>query len=254
MLHCNILKQLGFLLLALVGLTALSTIVQSVQMVLYKNDNPSASADQIKEFLTAAPNLFASNSIAYAVLLTGMGLLLWKGWKELLPSFKNWKAYAFGAAGFGAIILFSMVYSTIVGSIYASIGRELPSTNNNQSLINEMILWQPVACLIVFGLIGPMTEEFAYRVGLFGAATRFGKVFGYIITAIVFASIHFDFGAFSDPDALEPELIALPSYIFSGLAFSFLYQKFGFAASFAAHATNNVFSIVVNYMQMTRPQ
>ena len=254
MLHVNIFKQIGFLLLALIGLTVVSTIVQSIQMVMFKTDNPSAGAEEIKAYLMSAPNLFASNTIAYLSLFLIMGLLLWSGWKELLGSFKNWKAYAFAAAGFGAIMVFSVIYNALVSNIYQALGRELPSTNNNQSLINEMILFQPFACLIVFGLIGPLTEEFAYRVGLFGAATRFGKVFGYIITVLVFASIHFDFTAFSDSAALESELIALPSYLFSGFAFSFLYQKFGFASSFLAHATNNVFSIVVNYMQMTLKQ
>lgn len=254
MLHVNIFKQIGFLLMALIGLSFVAAIVQSFQLSPFKAANPDATSKQIEDFLNEAPNLFTSNTIAYAALLIGICILLWNDWKELLSSFKSWKTYAFGAIGFAAVIVFSMFYSTIVSNIYGAIGREMPPANSNQERINDMIMFQPIACFFVFGLIGPFTEEVAYRVGLFGAATRFSKVFGYIVAVIGFAAIHFSSKVFANPSKLEAELIALPSYIFSGLAFSFLYQKFGFGASFFAHATNNMLSVVVNYVKLTMPQ
>ena len=60
-------------------------------------------------------------------------------------------------------------------------------------------------------------------------------------------------GVLAEMDHCAFEGINLTATVY-GPAFSFLYQKFGFASSFLAHATNNVFSIVVNYMQMTLKQ
>ena len=39
------------------------------------------------------------------------------------------------------------------------------------------------------------------------------------------------------------ELINLPPYVFAGLTFTFLFEKFGFGCGLFAHILNNVYSI-----------
>ena len=102
-------------------------------------------------------------------------------------------------------------------------------------------------------------EECAYRVGLFGLASRLGKPLGYILTGLVFALIHFDFGAAFNfgPEGFASavlEWLNLPIYLFSGLAFTFVYDKVGFGASVTAHTLNNMFSIGMNIIQQYLPQ
>ena len=250
MVRFGAIKQVILLVLSLAGLTVCSAIIQSIQLRQYTALNPDATLAMMYAYLSSVPALFLSNVGAYTVLAVVMLIIVFLDRREFFRSFKGWKPYVYGIVGFIAIIAFGYLYSAIVSLIYAGIGREIPGTNNNQSILNEMIVYRPVVCFLVFGLVGPFTEELGYRVGLFGLLSRFGKWAGYISSIIIFAAIHFDFSAFGTP-AIESELISLPSYLFSGFAFAFIYQKAGFAASFTAHAMNNIFSIAVNYIQGT---
>ncbi|MCR5491321.1 MAG: CPBP family intramembrane metalloprotease [Bacilli bacterium] len=251
MVHVHPFKQLGFLICSLIGLFIFVQICGTVAGAVFAAGHPEATQEELVAYLSSAEGLFFTDVPAYLLLFAAMGAILFSDWKQIFKSFTKWKSYIYGVLGFMVVIAFSMLYSISVSGIYAALGRELPGTNENQSLLNLMIVYNPVVSLIVFGFIGPFTEELGYRVGLFGLASRFGKVLGYVITTVVFAFIHFDFGSFADPAALEVELINLPSYLFSGFAFSFLYAKAGFSASYTAHALNNVMSVVVNYFEAT---
>ncbi len=252
MLHIHPLKQMGFVLLSLVGLFLLVQISGAIAGATYLSSHPGAATEDLTAYLRSAEGLFWTDIPAYIVLFVAMAALLFFDWKPLLKSFAHWKPYVWGVGGFLAILAFTVLYNLSLSGIYSALGRPMPgSTNENQSLLNLMIMFNPAVCIIIFGIIGPFTEELGYRVGLFGLASRLGKALGYVVGTIVFALIHFDFGAFGDPAALERELITLPSYLFSGFAFSFLYARGGFAASYTAHMINNVVSVVQNYLEIS---
>ena len=83
------------------------------------------------------------------------------------------------------------------------------------------------------------------RVGLFTLAKRFNHVLAYIVTALVFGLIHFNWAAFGAGDSalLINELLNLPDYVLAGLIMCALYDKCGFAASATAHIVNNCVSL-----------
>ncbi len=236
-LHVHPLKEAGFIALGLIGLSIIATLAQLIVLLVAR---PS---DQLA-YASSGEGLFWTYLIAYPLLFLIMGLLLWKDWKSVFLSFKNWKAYVAGFIGYALIMVFSIAYNLIVNAICAANGMAVPDTNANQSNVVSMVLYGPAACVFVIGLIGPFTEELAYRVGLFGLGARLGKWAGYILGILVFAFIHFDFTSIGT-DAVASELISLPNYLFSGAVLCFLYDKFGLCGSYLTHALNNLQSVVL---------
>lgn len=252
MLHVNPFKQIGFLLFSLAGLFIFVQIVGAIVGSAYAAAHPGITQEEYQAYMQSGEGLFSLDIPAYLLLFACMSALLFADWKPLLKSFTKWKSYIYGVLGFFSILAFTMLYSAIVSAIYRALGRETPTEPNlNQIYLNRMILFNPAVCAIVFGVVGPFTEELGYRVGLFGLASRLGKVLGYVLSTIVFALIHFDFNCFSNPVSMEIEFVNLPMYLFSGFAFAFLYAKGGFPASFTAHVINNVVSVIENYARMT---
>ena len=159
--------------------------------------------------------------------------------KKYLASFKNWLAPLLGLAGFAAIMLFNMSYN-----IFLQITGLAIQDNANETAINSYITAYPLLAILIIGIVGPLCEEITYRVGLYSFFRRINKYLTYAITILVFALIHFDFTAFgAGGSVLINELLNLPFYLAAAFVFTFLYEKVGFAGSFFAHITNNLFSV-----------
>jgi membrane protease YdiL (CAAX protease family) len=102
-----------------------------------------------------------------------------------------------------------------------------------------MLSSTPYLSLLVLGLVGPFCEELAYRVGLFGLTRRVNIYLAYFVASVVFGLIHMhDFTSVN-------EWLSFPDYLVAGAVLAVTYEKFGFGASYIAHATNNVFSLLV---------
>ncbi len=180
------------------------------------------------------------NCTAYALLFTALLFIVTPlAFKDLLKGFKKLTPYVAGIACLVAILSFNFVYGIILSFIKVPV-----SDNVNEQNIETMTKMYFLPSLIFFGIIGPVCEELTYRVGLFSLGARKSKFLGYIITIVVFAFIHFNF----EPDSLVNELLNLPYYAFAALAFSFTYDKFGFAGSVTGHILNNLLSIVSTYL------
>lgn len=236
-MHVHPLKEAGLFAIGLIGLSIIATLVQIIVLLIAK---PSDSMT----YASSGECLFWTYAFAYPLLLLAMGLLLWKDWGNMLPSFKNWKAYVAGFIGFALLIVFSIGYNLIINAIFKAAGVTLPEENSNQSNVVSMVLYGPAVCFFVIGLIGPLAEELAYRVGLFGLASRLGKWAGYLASILVFAFIHFDFTSIGT-EAVISELVSLPNYLVSGAVLCFLYDKFGICGSFVGHALNNLQSVAL---------
>ncbi len=180
--------------------------------------------------------LMLINTASYLVFFLFVLAMLFPYYKDIFSKFKIGWAYLFGGIGFTALFVFSIVYGNLISIIRPETG-----TGGNQSAVNSMVLTYPLISVLVVGIIGPICEECAYRIGLFTFLRRIHPVLAYIGTAIIFGLIHFDFGA----EDLITELIYLVEYIFAGVTFAFLYDKKGIAASTFAHVLNNMLSIVL---------
>ena len=220
--------ELYFFLLGLLGFVLFNLIFSIAFRSIY-NEDPDRG-------------LMLINSLSYLAffLMVAVVIVPNRGYrKDIFSKFKIGTAYMWAGIGFAALIGFSITYNIFVQIFFPETGE-----GGNQTAVVDMVTNYPLISLLIVGIIGPICEEVAYRVGLFTFLRRIHPSVAYIGTAIVFGLIHFDF---SSSDMLT-EVVYLQNYIFAGLCFSFVYDKKGFAASTFAHISNNVFSILLTLM------
>ena len=230
-------KQLVYAGIGLFGLQILAFFAQLIVLAMKVPSDPLG-------YLTSGEGLFAVYSIVYPALFLIMAILTWKGWLSIGKSLASWKPYLAGLIGVAFMIGAGSLYNLIIQAIFQAAGAPLPEVNGNQANVISMVLANPIACVFIIGFLGPFSEELAYRAGLFGFASRLGKKWGYVIGIVVFAFIHFDVTALGSGSAFLAEAIALPTYLGSAAVLCFLYDRFGFGASYTAHVLNNLISIL----------
>lgn len=219
-------RQLSLFLVGLFGINVLAIITSLIVSAAVKDDN--------------ALRYVLINSINYAVLFAIDMLLLINYYPEIFNPFKKGRTYIAGLVGFAFLFGGSILISYLM-----SLAVPTADTGENQYVAIQMVLRNPIVCIIILGFIGPLVEELTYRVGLFTLCKRVSPILAYIVTPLVFAVIHMDF--FSDN--IINELVALPDYLFAGVMFSVLYDREGFGASYLAHVSNNLLSIILIIMR-----
>lgn len=217
--------EIFYFLLMLLGVNIIAFIVE-IPFIIF---NPS--------FIYSSTGLGVVNFIIYFVLFGVILLFSSKHFKHYFGKFKDKTTYIKGIKWGIVLIGSSVIYSIIKEMLFPEIG-----DNNNQTSVLDITSQFPILSTIVFGLIGPICEEFGYRVGLFGLINKKNKVVAYIVSAIIFGLIHFDF---TSEDILT-EIINIPDYMISGLILCRVYDKYGVETSIVSHATNNLTSIILS--------
>ena len=187
--------------------------------------------------LLNTPNMaMIVNSACYIALLIAVILITNFDIVKLLKSFKQYQSYIAGIICLLSMFAFNILY----GLFLTAVGLKT-SNNANESSIENITKLYGFASIVIFGIIGPICEEFTYRVGLFSLLQRKSKWLAYLLTIVIFASIHFNISF--NPTELLNEVLNLPYYMFAAFAFSFTYEKFGLAGSLTAHILNNLISL-----------
>ncbi len=137
---------------------------------------------------------------------------------------------------FTFVILFS---SFAIITVYDFLGIVLED-NQNQSAIVALVQDSPIISIFTFGFLGPIVEEWTYRLGIYKYLEKKNKLLAYLLTLIIFGFIHFDFTAAN----LINELLNLPIYLIAGAWFCFLYDRFGLQVAISTHIINNLFSVL----------
>jgi hypothetical protein len=193
------------------------------------------SLEETEIFLNS--DLFFSyvNSLTYFTLLM-IGIILI--WSYLRTTFIP--ALFSGQWWLGLPFTFAILLTSFgLASIYDAIGVQLED-NQNQAAIVRLVKDSPMISIITFGLLGPIVEEWTYRLGLFQYLKGRSKWGAYLVTLTIFGFIHFDFTASN----LTNELLNLPIYLVAGAWFCFLYDRFGLQVAMATHIFNNLLSVM----------
>lgn len=230
-------KQLVVFIVGWIGFQALAFTVQLIMGVF-------ATAQGSSVDLTTNASSIIVNSASYLALLIAIVAIINFDIPKLFKSFKQWQSYVAGLVCLIAIFAFDYLWGFILELLPISSG-----DNINESSLQTLTSAYPIASLIIFGVIGPVCEEFTYRVGLFSFFKRINKWVAYVVTIIIFAFIHFNFS--TDASTLLNEVLNLPFYMFAAFAFSFTYDKFGLAGSLSAHIVNNVMSLSLSLISVT---
>jgi hypothetical protein len=182
-------------------------------------------------------NLFFSyvNSLTYVTLfMIGMILI----WPYLRTTFIP--ALFSGQWWLGLPFTFAILLTSFgLVSLYDALGIQLED-NQNQAAIVMLVKDSPIISLITFGFLGPIVEEWTYRLGLFQYLKGRSKWLAYLVTLTIFGLIHFDFSTTN----LTNELFNLPIYLVAGAWFCFLYDRFGLKVAMATHIFNNLLSVM----------
>jgi len=230
-------RNILLFLIGFLGFQILGVVFSIIAGSIAKINNPSADL----ETLLYQPNIqMAVNASSYLVVALILFLVIKGCLPEITKSFKERKNIFIGL-GWGVILI---IASTIL-SLWAS--RIYPNSgggNTNQSILVALIGEYPLASILIFAFVGPAVEELAYRVGLFSLTSRLNKVLGFVISTLVFAFLHFDFYAIGTEQIIV-ELLNLPSYLMAGLLLSYVYDRYGLSASYAAHFLNNFVSVAL---------
>jgi len=245
--------QITYFAIGIGVLQILGFIIAAICLMAYRMQNPGITPEELAKWASSPIPNFIVNGTSQLIVFIAFGLLfgLRKKFKILFASFKDWKGYVAGIVGGLALIGITTLYNILIGVLFRAAGMPDPGVNQNETAIRAMVQALPVLSVIVFGLMGPFCEEVTYRIGLFGFSSRLGKALGYILSALVFGMVHFNWSALFSPElrsSLPTEFAALPSYIGSGLALAFLYDRFGLSASYTAHALNNTISVVTTML------
>ena len=120
-----------------------------------------------------------------------------------------------------------------------------PADNVNQASVESIATSYPLIGIFIMGMVGPICEELTYRVGLYSFLRRINKYLALVVTAIVFAMIHFTFDA---KDIVE-ELWSFPSYLISGVILTLAYERRGPACSITAHVCYNLIAVLMIMVQ-----
>lgn len=153
--------------------------------------------------------------------------------KNFFHVFNGEKATTSQAIGWGIIGFFLVLIGQMIGA-YIEMKLGIEAGSENTASLVEIAKLAPVM-IIVIAVIGPILEEFVFRRVIFGS---FFQVWGFwlsaIVSAIVFAAIHFDF-------------THILLYTICGLIFAFLYYKTKrLLTSIVAHILLNSYVSVIN--------
>ena len=230
-------KQLITFLVGWIGFRIFAAFIQMIFIFIARATGENSS-DILGRFETS----MIINSFCYIGLLIALLLIINLDLIKLVKSFKQWQSYLAGVICLISIFAFNYAYGITINVLKEFGIINIPVSNNaNEASLQSLQDVYPITCLFIFGLVGPICEELTYRVGLFSLLKRKNRAFAYWITILVFALIHFNFS--TNPTTLLNEILNLPYYMFAAFAFSFTYEKFGFAASVTAHIVNNVISL-----------
>ena len=154
--------------------------------------------------------------------------------KTFLSKFARPMDYLYGLAFAGLIVIASVIVGMIVSLFHTE------TINGNQSTFVDIVDNYPIFAAIIVILLGPITEELTYRVGLYSFLRRYHFVLAIIVTSLIFGFIHFDFEA----NDLVNECWALPSYIVTGAILCLAYELRGPACAITAHMVFNLIAFL----------
>jgi membrane protease YdiL (CAAX protease family) len=225
-------KNLFLFLSGWLGLTLLSLLFS---LIIVSFGPLFLSRESLDTFLQSSEFLSYLNLITYSTLFLVAITLTWHALPILLkPSMKltQWvKGF-----GYGIGVLFVGI---TLGIVYDMLNITLDD-NLNQATINSLVIDLPILSFLTFTLLGPIVEEFTYRLGLFTYISRRSRFLAYLVTLSLFGLIHFNY---TNTNLLN-EFLNLPFYLSAGLFFCYVYEKEGFFVVTLAHITNNLISIL----------
>ncbi len=214
----SLLKEVLFFAIGFIGLQLIVLIVAAITEKFYPVDSVSYYG--------------IVQNASYGILFLILSLIAFDYWKTIGKCFLNKRTY-FGFAVGIILVGFNVGYSAILAHYGIS-------SNANQESLEKVVSFSKPLAFMFLGLAGPICEEITYRLGLFDLLKRAHIAIAYVVCAIFFGFIHFNF---SNPDLAE--WLNIPNYVICGAILCFANDRFGIGASMIAHIMNNIFALIL---------
>ncbi len=229
----HVVKQIFLFLTGWIGMTIISLLLQYISLSISE------------PLFDNTRGIGILNFVIYFILFGILSLICCFDMPKLLSTFKKGKGFLTDL-GYGGVLVSVSIAVSITFNLIGKILNIKVADNQNETGINSIVSIYPMLSLLIFGFLGPICEEFTYRVGLFGLLKRGNRILAYVLTAVIFGFIHFDFNCLASNNAslIINEFLNLPSYLAAGITLCFIYEKRGFGGSCVAHILNNVISIL----------
>lgn len=228
-------KQTAVILVGWLGLQLIASLIIIIATLIIGDINALPTNELVK--LEGYINV-ASYTVIIIALLAILGLPVIK---KLIKQFTNLEKVGKGLIYGGILLATSIVYNMIIMLIFPDFG----GSNDNQNAVDSMITQMPVLSFFMVVIFAPVVEEITYRLGLTGIFKNKNKIVALIISSVIFGLIHFNFMSAD----MKTELIALPSYIISGVVLGLAYlNEDSLATSITAHLTNNLIAFATSFI------
>ena len=168
--------------------------------------------------------------VNYLILFI-FGILYYK--KDIVEAKNNLKNYKKLILYIVLVGIGSVALSTIIEMIF-SIGE-----TNNQTIVNENILENPLLSFVSVVILGPLVEEIIYRHIFLGKLSNMiPKGVAIVFSVIMFSSVHTGFS--------REILIYIPMAI--GITIMYLKFNKNIIASYLYHSLWNLYAFIINYI------
>ena len=168
--------------------------------------------------------------VNYLILFI-FGILYYK--KDIVEAKNNLKNYKKLILYIVLVGIGSVALSTIIEMIF-SIGE-----TNNQTIVNENILENPLLSFVSVVILGPLVEEIIYRHIFLGKLSNMiSKGVAIVFSVIMFSSVHTGFS--------REILIYIPMAI--GITIMYLKFNKNIIASYLYHSLWNLYAFIINYI------
>lgn len=228
-------KQIAVILVGWLGLQLFASVIVLIATLIIGDVTSLPENDLVK--LDGYINI-ASYAVITIALLAILGLPVIK---KLIKQFTNLEKVGKGFMYGGILLGTSIAYNMIIMLIFPDFG----GSNDNQNAVDSLITQMPVLSFFMVVIFAPLVEEITYRLGLTGIFKNKNKIVALIISSVIFGLIHFNFMS----EDMKTELIALPSYIISGVVLGLAYlNEDSLATSITAHLTNNLIAFLTTFI------
>ena len=168
--------------------------------------------------------------VNYLILFI-FGILYYK--KDIVEAKNNLKNYKKLILYIVLVGIGSVALSTIIEMIF-SIGE-----TNDQTIVNENILENPLLSFVSVVILGPLVEEIIYRHIFLGKLSNMiSKGVAIVFSVIMFSSVHTGFS--------REILIYIPMAI--GITIMYLKFNKNIIASYLYHSLWNLYAFIINYI------
>lgn len=237
MLPLGTFREIALFVVGWLGFQVLGFIVSFIQIALAQGVLIGAGltggslSQAIQDYASSVEGTAFLNYATYIVLFLVLLAIISPEIRRIASTFAKWRNVLWGLLGGIALIVVSMLWGMVVSAFDGG-------TSINQETVVSIVDASPLFAVVVLGFIGPICEEITYRLGLFNLGMRIHPAVAYLLASVVFGLIHMkDFSSLN-------EWLNFPDYLFAGLILSFVYHRFGFEGSVAAHVLNNLIAVI----------